>query len=393
VPAAPAPSPANINILVEGQSNAAAFFEYGGRAILRERVRKLLGLHDDQTITMLGEPNTTVWSGVGLIESLHEPPAWLSAMQNGGWRDNDMQTDVLSLIRKLPAGVRASPTAMLWLHNETDSLNPHLTRMAWESAIRHVIDEQREALGQSATTTPLDFVYVPSDCPTRCMEISGKGAESVQTLKAGFEDLSRDATFNAQIGAQIGDADMDGLGGTSLGGLHFDSDDVKTLALRLSTAMANQLWKYAQPGSPAATAKGALPFKGPEVVEAFRKDPHILAISLRFESERDGLLPLSGWAAQGAGWRIRDGKTVIYCDTAHVELGKLQLSFPVPIPSGKTARLYYGWGSGRIAAERPLGVSRTRAPGRHAAVYDTNGLPVFVPASGVAIDDTHPRLP
>lgn len=52
------------------------------------------------------------------------------------------------------------------------------------------------------------------------------------------------------------------------------------------------------------------------------------------------------------------------------------VSFSAPIPAG--AKLYYGWGSGRLEA--------ADGSGQGHAVYDNVGLPIWGDAHGLAID-------
>ena len=374
--------PLNINILVQGQSNAGLFLIYGGGEILCARLRALLGFQNRQTLTILGGADRSLWGGEALVHAAGAATSWLTAMHGGVWRDDIRQRQFIAYLRGLPAGLRRSPTVMVWLHNESDSTNEALRKPEWESAIRHSVMEARQALDQQADSTPVDFVFVPADCPSRCVEISGAWRQ-VQMLRAGYEDLEADPAFNAHAGAQIGDADMDGLS-VSPGGLHMDARDVEILAARLSLTIADQLWRYAQPGSPEALARGTLPAQGPRAVSAARIDRRRVSVAVALEPGSAGLQALSDPASRAAGWDVVVGKTVLHGVAAQVADRRVVVRFAGDLPDDARARLYYGWGSGRIAVAAP-GDAGARPPGRNAAVYDSNGLPLWMRASGLPI--------
>jgi hypothetical protein len=385
----------NVNILVEGQSNAGLFLSFGGGEMLRGRVQTLLGFHDGQSVTILGGTDRTMWSGVALVHAAGAAASWLTATQDGAWHDDTLERQFIAYLRGLPPSVRRSPTVIVWLHNETDSTNPALGKADWESAIRHTVTEARAALGQPAGRVPVDFVFVPADCPSRCLEVSGAWRQ-VEMLKAGYEDLESDPEFDARSGAQIGDADMDGTVDSSaglpasrraapLGGLHMDPRDVAILAERLSVTIANQLWRYAQPGSPERLARGTLPALGPRAVSASRLDRRRISVAVALEPGSAGLHALSDPASRGAGWNVVIGKTVLRGVAAQAADGRVVVRFAADLPDDARARLYYGWGSGRIAAEAALSDGGPRPPGRNAAIYDDNGLPLWMPASGLAV--------
>lgn len=377
----------NINILIKGQSNAAFFYVHGGMTILQNNVSKLLGF-DNKTykITLLGEPQQTMWSGVGLIRQPGATtPSWLIPGPHGTWIDDAMQRTFLAYLRALPAPIRASPTITLWLHNETDTYDRRLTQPEWQSAIRHAIAEERAALGQSPATTPIDFVYIPFDCATLCLQIAGF-APQVQFMQAGFANLAADPALNAHIAAQFGDANMDETGGT-FGGMHMDKADATTLAHRLVPALANQLWRYALPGSAEAAAKGTLPAIGPTATTATRTGRYTVRVATTPEPGSTGLAPLTPQAAEGAGWAIVDNKHVLYPTAATRDGNIIDLTFPTPIPTTPAARLYYGWGTARLIVlhDLPWKDHATAKPGRNAAIYDSNDLPLRVPAAGLPI--------
>jgi hypothetical protein len=69
------------------------------------------------------------------------------------------------------------------------------------------------------------------------------------------------------------------------------------------------------------------------------------------------------------------GYTAVVAAAATLSDTALSLAFAQDLPPG--ARLYYGWGTGRIALPGQ--------PGEGAAIYDRNGLPMFAPADGIPI--------
>jgi hypothetical protein len=414
----------NVNILLEGQSNAAYFRILGGADILKTRLEDALGFHDPgHTVTILGRLNTTIWGATSLVPSNAAAPdtAWLSGDAATGWKDGAMQRSVVATLAQLPPHLRASPTVTVWLHNESDSANGALTQASWESAIRHCIDEQRAALRQTPATTPVDFVFVPFDFDPGRLERNGK-SNKVQALAASFEHLAADPSFNAVVAAQIGDSDMDGTDPFK-GGMHMNRDDVAQLADRLARTIGNQLWRDAVPGSPEARAQGKIPAFGPAVAAVSRNRTRQLEVSVVLDRGTHGLQPLSPAAADGAGWSIVDGGKVDYAQSARMQDGKIVLSFPAGVPASGTARLYYGWGTGRIyphhkspgaairatsAATSGASMSATMGasggsmpgggekPGHGAAIYDDNGLPLRVPADGLPVPrdvQRHMRAP
>jgi hypothetical protein len=213
------------------------------------------------------------------------------------------------------------------------------------------------------------------------------------------------------VAAQIGDSDMDGTD-TFKGGMHLDREDVVQLANRLARTIGNQLWRYAVPGSPEAVARGTLPAVGPAVAAISRGQTRQLEVSVVLDHGTHALQPLSPAAADGAGWSIVDDGNVDYAQSARMRDGKIVLSFPAGVPGSGTARLYYGWGTGRIyphhkspgapsgapsgaasgaASGAPSGAAGGSAPGggekpgHGAAIYDDSGLPLRVPADGLPV--------
>jgi hypothetical protein len=379
---------ANLNILIRGQSNAGYFNDLGGAQTLAASVERLLGFDGrSHRVTLLVGAGKTYWSGTGLVPSRTLLPSsvWLTGDAREGWHDNAMHRMFISYLTALPPAVRASPTVTLWLHNESDSSSAGLQQAEWESAIRYSVREERAALRQPARTTPVDFVYVPFDFQTWTLRTSG-GSSTVQRLKAGYEHLASDPGLHVQIAAQAGDSDMDGTF-QSFGGMHFDRADVTQLAERLAPVIADQFASYALPGSPVARAHGVLPAGGPQGVAAAFLDARHVLVTFSKARAPAGLQALSPSASQGAGWALVDGGKIVYANAATLAQDGLVVSFPEQIPRGGNTRLYYGWGTGRVYVQTPppLRGHAREAPGRHAAVYDKNGFPIWLPATGLRL--------
>ncbi len=381
----------NLNILIEGQSNAGYFLIDGGATALVAKVQALLGFDGvKQSVSVLGALGKSCIFGTYLVGTPGLPPSnvWLTGSAATGWTNAINESLFIAYIEALPAAIRSRPTVILWIHNEQDSTNGAVTRADWESAIRFNIGAVRHVFGQTAATMPMDIVYVPYD-PVPGHEQSKGLSSEVETLKSGFEGLAADTAFNAVIAAQAGDSNMDGPPGKSVpyGGPHFDQADIDTVSARLAVTIANQFWLYAQPGSPEAVAKGTLDNTGPMVETASRAGSTALVVAFTPSPTGGGIRGLSDVAASGAGWSVVDASGVLYASHATRVGRKLVLTFSSTIPTTSKARLYYGWGTGRIfalSAPPPLNTT-TEGPGQGSAVYDQAGLPAWTPAGGVPL--------
>ena len=378
------PRDRNINILIRGQSNAARFNALGGMRALKARLLTLLGFDGvHQTITLLGGDGLTAWGGTGLLPTPAIPSArsWLTGNAETAWADGSLGRAFNAYLRHLPPALRASPTVTLWLHNENDSTNRFLSRQAWESAIRYTIGRERLALRQSPATTPVDFVFIPFDYAPGAMQHNALSPH-VASIRLGLEELAADPALNAAIGADAGDTDMDGTG--QPGGMHLNQTDILQTAARLAPSLANQLWQYAEPGSPAARAHGTLPARGPQAVTATLIAPTRIDVALTTAN----LKTLSAPAAHGAGWTIASGTQATQPTTVTIRGRILSLTFNQPLPPGAPLRVFYGWETGRIyLTKQPPQASNpaVETPGQGAAVYDSNGLPIWAPPGGLAV--------
>jgi hypothetical protein len=379
----------DINLLIEGQSNAGYFFPEGGKMLAADLQHRLGFDRKTHKISLLGSSNgLSVWGASSLIPAPWVAPSktWLAGDAVAGWKDGALETQFLAYLHSLPAATKAAPTVTLWLHNENDSWNDAVTQADWESAIRYNVAEERQAFGQTGTTMPMDFVFVPFDFGPG-MALRAGHAPHVQALKAGFEALAADPAFNAVIAAQAGDSNMNGPDSpkSGYGGLHFGPADITQLAGRLALTIAHQVADCAAPGSPEARARGQPAATGPRVIGAARGGAGQVVLSF---PEATHLAPLSPGAAQGAGWVLVSGRTHLSARAATLSGNHLLLDFAQPVPTVPDARVYYGYGDGRIFAGDPKQMpdgSWYAGPGIGMAVYDSNGLPAWTPAIGVAI--------
>jgi hypothetical protein len=367
-----------LNILIRGQSNAALLYTDGFAPLLAAEVERLLGFDGTRdTVRVLGGTHVSAFPGTPLLPGPLAAPAappWLQP-QGAGFADGPEQRTLDAYLAGLPPDVRSAPTAIVWLHNEYDSFNAGLTPSAWARAVGFAIGEDRAALGQPAATTPVDFATVPYDVGRSLLETLYLGG-SAQGLKAGLQALIDDPAFNAAWGAAIGDADMNATD-PFFGGEHFDTIDLAQLTGRLARSIASQFAAHARPGSPIAT--GAVTADGPSVAGAAfvpgQADQVLVQLAL---PAGDALQPLSAAAAQGAGWSIEHGGTPLHATAARLLPGnRLLLTFPAAVPTDGSAALFYGYGSGRIAAGQ--------GAGQGAAVYDITWLPLGAPVGGVAV--------
>ncbi len=361
----------DLTLLIRGQSNAQLFSQFHGPALVAERAQTLLGFdgtHD--RIVVRGGPGVTEFGGTALQRGSDKmPPAWIE----GGppsWQPGRYEATLLAALRALPPEVRRAPTLTLWMHNESDSSDPWMTTARWVSAVRQDAAWVRQILGQSPATTPYLFVWVPFDFDrsprnTRFVD------DGSQRIRAGMASLAADPGFNARLGPQTGDLDMD-FGGAGPGGLHMSAADAQSLVDRLGRAVADAFAAYAKPGSPEARARQA---DSPRAVSARVADRAGGLVRVTLLSP-DPLKPLSPAALRGAGWVVRgaDG-TVRVPSSVRAEGNGLVLAFGGPLP--EPATLYYGYGHGRI--------DLADGPGRGAAIEDQRGLGLTSPYAGLPL--------
>jgi hypothetical protein len=391
-----------LNILLRGQSNSVYFDQYGGSEFVKDALQYYLGFDGiTNKVNLIGTStpdalgNVTMVGGTSFLPNAAGTESWLSTTQTSAgvvFSNNAIENSLLAHIASLPDDVRSAPTITLWMHNEGDANWAGQSTATWEQAVAFDAAQVRAALGQSAATTPYLFTdVIPED---------EDNAASMQAIKAGMEALAADPSFNAGIATHSGDLNMDnaanGLapGTVIFGGPHMDQTDVQVLAGRIARSVVDEFAQYAMPGSPLALAGGRLDDIGPQAVSAtaVSGSPDTLMISVALDPNSTGLTPLTAGAAAGIGWSIQDNGTAIEGVAASLISGnQISVTFDSPVPLDATARLFFGYGTGRIAqgADTHTGAgypgSGPGSPGQTNAVYDDQGEPVWTAAAGIAI--------
>jgi Ca2+-binding RTX toxin-like protein len=365
-----------LNLLVRGQSNAILMMEWDGNAganALRREVERLLGFDGvADRVNIIFEPHDeasgTAFGGTGLIGD------WLTA-RNGdwtqGWEVGRFERALLNKVAELPATQRDDPSAVLWLHSEYDSANRDLTVEQWMSAVRFDAAQTRAAFGQAASALPYLFVSA--------MPYYGT-PEGHDAIRIGMERFAAEGGFNAAIAARMLDIDADGDNAGYYGGGHIDAQDAMQTALRSARAVAEAFAAYARPGSPVAQAGGNIADEGPRVAKATLVGTTQLRVDV-VHDKAGGFAALDADAAGGVGWSVIGPGGVAEATAAAIEDGDtLLLTFAGPLPA--EGRLQYGQGYGRLEG--------ADGSGRGNAVYDDQGLPIWVPAEGLALTAASP---
>jgi hypothetical protein len=361
-----------LNVLLRGQSNAGLLARSPDWGNVATTIEQLLGFDGvTDTVNLLekdsdsANDNTAV-GGTAFIGDWVQP---VNGNWQDGWSNNVLEQGLLNFIAGLPADQKAAPTAVVWLQNETDSTNPSLTAAEWTSAVSFEAQQVRQALGQSAATVPYVFV--------NAIPYGDNLIDSVnQAIKLSMAQMAADPGFNATVGAQADDVNMDyGQDGT-YGGPHMAVADSNAVDQRLAVAIAQDFAAYALPGSPVAA--GTVDAYGPEVAGALQIGPNQVLVTAALDHA--GLRSaLSADAANGVGWSIFDGGTTLPASGAQVvDSSHVLLTFPSAVPADGGAWLYYAYGYGRLATGES-------DPGQGNAVYDTQRMPIWAPAGGLPV--------
>ena len=390
----PVPEATVLNIILRGQSNAQYFVQYGLLDKLKADLQIALGFDGvHQKVNILADffksdGVNTINSGTGIVNDWLRP---IGGNYKNGWIATPLELGLLTDIARQSADFRAAPTAVVWLHNEADSDNTNLTSDMWESAARFEAGLVRGVLGQDAKSVPYLFVNAipfPSD---------GQGSDGSnrnppitatnQAIRIGMAALAADPAFNGLIAAQASDLNMNSEfdGNSHLpNGRHTGLLDAQTIGGRLLQSLAETFASSALPGSPVALAGGQLDNQGPQVIAAstVMGHPDQLLLLVQFDNATS-ISPLnSDFAAHGGGWSVRDnalgdssnlkatGVSAKVIDASH-----LLITFDNPVPAD--GKLFYAWGSGRLAAFDQLGHGN--------AIYDDRGVPVWTNPNGVGI--------
>ena len=362
--------------MLRGQSNSVLFDAFGGLASLQTQVQNLLGFDGKAaTVSLVADFGNasgvnTMNSGTAFLSDWVTPKIgdW-----HQGWQVNTLEQGLLTDIAGQSAAVKASPTAVVWLHNEYDSQQVNLTADEWQSAVQFDANLVRQALGQSAATTPYFFV--------NAIPYSSANWDSNQQIKIGMQNLANDASFNAVVAAQFQDANMDAWG-SAMGGPHMGAEDTPELAYRLAQSIAEEFAQYAVPGSPVALANGQLDSNGPQVIKADAVAGHANQVLLTVGFDHaTGLQALDSVAATGANWfangSVSAGNGGQWATGAElVDASHLKLTFSNALPAN--GLVFYGYGYGKVWAPAD-------GTGIGHGIYDEHGMPLWTVATGVQI--------
>ena len=364
----------DLNVVMRGQSNAflmvsADLDGIGGRTLTTE-VERLLGFDgvtDRVTLDDWWRPDqATVFGATSFIGD------WVARDGAGAWQPLQYEQ---SLLRNMSQKPPATETAIVWLHNEYDSLNANLTSAEWMSAVRADAAWVRGALGVEAARNPYVFV---SAIPF----VTGDN-NAHQAIRAGMEALEADPAFGAVVGARALDVDMTFkfpfetlLTDYTYGLSHISAEDAAVIGLRLARSLAEEWAEYAKPGSPIALEGGNIASDGPKVIAAAAVSADTLAVRVAHDRTA-GFAPLDADAIAGTGWVVGGSSASVTADNVQVlSADTLLIHFRGPVPADGS--LYYGYGYGRLAGNDQ--------PAQGNAIYDLAGLPIWTPATGVKAD-------
>lgn len=375
-----------INILLRGQSNLILLAEnqsWVGTNTLRNEVGRLLGF-DPATDKIniiydrFGEDGaTTAIGGTAFLRDWISP---IGGDYRNGWEVGTGTRQLLAAVDQTLTQ-DANPTAVVWLHNETDSLwnanGQQVSVESWISGVRWEADLVRAAAGRSAAEMPYFFVSA--------IPYWGR-PELNQQIRIAMEQLAADPAFVASIGARATDLNKNGDNPNSYNGPHISALDGIEIAKRLALSIAEHFADLAKAGSPIAIAGGDIANEGPEVVSAARSETAANVILVRVHHDSaTGFQALNGVSALAAGWTLRTATGASISGTSVEILGAdlLEIAFASPVVDGM--KLYYGWGNVITAINN--------SPGHGNAIYDLAGLPIWTDPSGVMVGAPGTLLP
>lgn len=364
----------DLNVVIRGQSNAFLMVSadqggVGAQALINE-TQRLLGFDGVNDRVLLDDwyatDQVTVFGGTAFIGD------WVARDAAGAWQPLQYEQ---SLLRNAAGNTPATETAIVWLHNEYDSLNPNLSAAEWTSAVQADAAWVRAALGVDAARSPYLFVSaIPF--PTGY-------DNTAQAIRAGMEFLEADPAFNGTVGARALDVDMsfkfqfeNQFTDYTYGLSHISAQDAAAIGERLARSLAEEWAAYAKPGSPVALSGGNIASDGPKVVSATTFNAETLVVRVQHDQSA-GFAALDPQAAAGAGWVVGGAAGAVAPDAVWTSgPDTLVLHFPAAVPAD--GYLYYGYGYGRLAA--------SDQPGQGNAIYDLSGLPIWAPATGVKVN-------
>ncbi len=354
---------------------------YEAAAKMRREVEADLGFDGVRDrIVLLGDAGKSIVSGSAFICPAAAcrigTAPWMRGAPGPAWspgRQEKIFMDYAAWAR------RSRPVATLltlWLHNESDTYYHHISAAEWAGALRHDARLTRSALHMDAGHTPYMFVWVPAAFGPA----SARGAAIIgaaQAIKSGMRMLEDDPEFHALAGPQTGDLDMSNQA-PGYGYMHMTRQDAVSLVHRAANCAANALRTYAHAGS--AAAAHVLDCQGPVAARARcdGTDPDRVDVALSL-APATSIGALGTAAASGAGWQaVAPGghQTLAARSAELVSASAVRLRFPKPV--GRGWRLYYGYGVGRIALDG--------GAGQGSALYDSAGIPMTLPPSGLAVE-------
>ena len=343
--------------------------------VVQQEVQQLLGFDgvtNKVNVMTFSQPGTSLLPNSDLPGDV----SWLNWSPQAGWSNGLLETAYLSTIKTWASNTPSKPTAIVYMQNEADSNNLSITSSEWESGVQFDAAQVRAALGQSAASTPYLFLNVPFSTGTD---------SSNQAIKVGVQDLSQDPSFNASVAANIPDVDMNWQqapdGTYPDGGPHLGANDAYLAAQRMGYTLADSFAAYAQPGSPIATG-GLKDWSGPQGVQASMASGSSSKVMLSV-APGTGDVPLASLgdtAATGEGFTLSTPSGMVAATaTQEVDGTHLLVSFGIMHVTSADS-LYYDYGDGRL--------SDNSGNGYGTAVYDTNSLPLSLPAQGLHVDDS-----
>jgi hypothetical protein len=212
-PAPPPPTgskPAEINLVLRGQSNAQIFGASGAIYDLESRVESATGAKVN-VVAAWDQPNSTIYSGTEFLTE------WMNGTQAG-----PLEQGFLNYMNGLPDAQEALPTITLWMHNESDQKRSP-SASTWTTAAQADAALVRDALGQGAGTTP--YLYVPIRYPYG--DPTG--------IFTAMDHLDANQSFNARVSrdALASEILMDGGSEPGINSSHMSWGDAFRLSQKL----------------------------------------------------------------------------------------------------------------------------------------------------------------
>jgi hypothetical protein len=226
-PAAPAPAPppptatvpdpigdhdgtTDLNILVRGQSNAFAFFNYGGAAVLQQDLQNALHVK----VNLIAADQQTLFSATKFMD----------------WDTGGQQQKLINYVTGQPVDIKNNETITIWMHNEYDQQTAGLLTADWVKEVRTDASLVRDALDhQTANSTP--YLFVPIRFPY---------GSSFPAIKDGMTQLSSDSSFHAVISNDAYGSNILMNGGPESGNnaSHMSWNDAQTIGHALTDDVA-----------------------------------------------------------------------------------------------------------------------------------------------------------